>query len=135
MSQHSFPGRAPLALLAAAVLAVAPAATHAAIARRHAYLVRSEPAAHDTTSAPHAVRLWFSERVELKVTRIRLATAAGGAVRLNKPAPAGDDADAPIVATVAETLTPGAYTVRWSTAGKDGHPSKGTIDFVVKSAR
>ncbi|HVT40343.1 MAG TPA: copper resistance protein CopC [Gemmatimonadaceae bacterium] len=135
MSHHSFSARTPLAILAAAVVFVAPTAMHGAIARRHAYLVRSEPAAHDTTSAPRAVRLWFSERVELKVTRIKLAHAAGGAVPMNKPAPAGDDADAPIVATVAETLAPGAYTVKWSTAGKDGHPSKGTIDFVVKSAR
>jgi methionine-rich copper-binding protein CopC len=132
MSQHSFSGRT---LLAAAVLAVVPSAMPGAMARRHAYLVKSEPAAHDTTSAPRAVRLWFSEKVELKVTRIKLANASGDAVRMNKPAPAGDDADAPIVATVAETLAPGAYTVRWSTAGKDGHPSKGTIDFVVKSAR
>jgi methionine-rich copper-binding protein CopC len=121
--------------LAAAFLAVAPTATHGAMARRHAYLVKSQPAAHDTTSPPRAVRLWFSEKVELKVTRIKLVNATGDSVRMGKPAPAGDDADDPIVVTVAATLSPGAYKVNWSTAGKDGHPSKGTIDFVVKSAR
>jgi methionine-rich copper-binding protein CopC len=105
------------------------------MARRHAYLLKSEPAAHDTTVAPRAVRLWFSEKVELRVTRIRLLNAAGDTVRTKKPAPASDDADAPIVATIGATLVPGAYTVNWSTAGKDGHPSRGTIDFVVKSSR
>ena len=29
----------------------------------------------------------------------------------------------------------GTYTVDWTVAGKDGHPSKGSYDFVVKAGR
>jgi hypothetical protein len=105
-------------------------------ARRHVHLVRSEPAAHDTlTSAPKAITLWFSEGVELKVTTVKLADAAGKAVPLGAPALRDSGKDAPVVATVSRVLAPGRYTVAWSTASRDGHPAKGKIDFVVLGPR
>jgi methionine-rich copper-binding protein CopC len=97
--------------------------------------MKSEPAANDTVPAPAAVRLWFSEKVELKVTTVKLVSAAGGAVAVGTLSRSDAERDAPVVATITKPLGPGAYTVNWSTAANDGHPTKGTVDFVVKSAR
>ena len=102
---------------------------------RHVHLAKSDPSANDTTVAPKAVRLWFSEKVELKVTTVKLASAAGSAVALGRLSRSDTDTDAPVVATISQALVPGGYTVSWSTASKDGHAAKGTIDFVVKAAR
>jgi len=104
-------------------------------ARRHVHLVKSEPAAHDTlTTAPHAVTLWFSESIELKVTTIKL-TAADRTIPLGAPTLRDAGKDAPVVATLAKPIPPGRYAVAWSTASRDGHPAKGRIDFVVLGPR
>ena len=122
--------RTPL-VASLAVLALAASASAATF--RHTRLVKSEPAANDTlAAAPKAVKLWFSEKVELGITTVKLANAAGNDVPLAKLT--RDDAvkDAPIVAAISKPLAAGAYLVSWSTAATDGHPAKGTIPFVVK---
>ena len=102
---------------------------------RHVHLSKSDPYANDTTASPTSVRLWFSEKVELKVTTVKLASAAGSSVALGKLSRSDAETDAPVVAPISRALAPGGYTVSWSTASKDGHAAKGTIDFVVKGAR
>ncbi|MFI5311824.1 MAG: copper resistance protein CopC [Gemmatimonadales bacterium] len=122
------------ALLAACALATMAAAATAST-RRHTQLVKSQPSAHDTlTVAPKAIKLWFSEKVELKVTTVKLRNAAGSSLLLG--AAARDDAEknAPVVVPIVKPLAPGAYTIAWSAAAADGHPAKGTINFLVKGA-
>jgi len=124
--------RVLLALAATAVLAAT--ATASATAFRHTRLIKSEPADHDTLAvAPKAVRLWFSEKVELGVTTVKLASAAGAAMAVAPLARPDTSKDAPIVAAILKPLAPGAYVIDWSTAATDGHPAKGTIAFVVKA--
>jgi methionine-rich copper-binding protein CopC len=129
--------RRPLsgALLAAcAVATMASGAT--ATARRHTQLLKSEPAAHDTlAAAPKAIKFWFSEKVELKVTTVKLRDAAGNAQLLGTPARTDAEKNAPVIVPIVKTLAPGAYTIAWSTAATDGHLAKGTIAFLVKGAR
>ena len=129
--------RRPLsaALLAACAVATI-AAGAAASTRRHTQLVKSEPAAHDTLSAaPKAIKLWFSEKVELKVTTVKLRDAAGNAQLLGTPARADAEKNAPVIVSIVKPLAPGAYAIAWSTAATDGHLAKGTINFLVKGAR
>ena len=102
----------------------------------HTTLTKSEPAANDTlAAAPHMLRLWFSERVELPLTRVKLADAAGQPVPLAPLARPDTGARAPILVAITKPVSAGRYVVSWSTAADDGHPAKGTFAFVVKAAR
>jgi methionine-rich copper-binding protein CopC len=122
-------------LATAALLVGAAALGGASRAAYHATLKKSWPAAHDTlAAAPDSLKLWFSEKVEIPLTKIALVSA-GNAKALSAPAFLGEAADAPIVLAVKDKLAPGSYTVNWTVAGKDGHPSKGTYDFVVKAGK
>ena len=124
-------------LLSAGVTAFAlPPASAAVGVRRHAHLTKSEPASDDTLSkSPAAIRLWFSEPVELPVTTVRLASAAGAKIALSTLARPDTGTAAPVTAMVKAPLKAGAYVITWSTAAKDGHPATGTISFVVRAAR
>ena len=105
-----------------------------ATAWAHAHLRRSEPSAGARlASAPRQLRFWFSEAPELSLTTVTLRDAAGNAIALAVPA---RDADGPMAVRVAITgaVAPGRYTVRWRTAGADGHPSSGTFTFDVAAA-
>ncbi len=121
---------AALALAAVGTLSAA-----VAPARFHTKLVKSAPAANDTlATAPTAISLWFNEAVDLKVTTVKVA-AASGAVKTGALTRDAKLKDAPVVAAISSALAAGKYTVSWSVAGDDGHPVKGTFDFVVKGAK
>jgi putative copper export protein len=76
------------------------------------------------------IRLWFHERVQLAISRVRLVTPAGTAVLPVR----GDPADpTELVASLTTPLAPGAYTVEWQTGGRDGHPVRGHFAFVVRA--
>lgn len=106
--------------------------TPADAARRHLQLVKSAPVADGVFStAPTAIMLWFSEPVELGVTRVRLEGPDAKLVTLDPPRLETADGDPRVVARIPSALANGAYTVRWSTASKDGHVVKGTISFTL----
>jgi methionine-rich copper-binding protein CopC len=101
----------------------------------HTKLLKSAPAANDTlTAAPTAISLWFNEKVELKVTTVKLAGPAG-AVKLAAATRDDKVKDAPVVAAITTPLAAGSYTASWSVAGDDGHPVKGSFAFVVKGGK
>jgi methionine-rich copper-binding protein CopC len=116
---------------------VRPAPTgSAAPLRRHAHLVKSDPASDDTlATSPRAIRLWFSEQVELPVTTVKLGSASGAKIALAALARPDTGQDAPVTAMLKTPLKPGVYVITWSTAARDGHPANGTFNFVVKAAR
>jgi methionine-rich copper-binding protein CopC len=125
-------------LSAAGVVAFAPRSASNTDLRswRHTHLVKSYPTENDTLATPpKALRLWFSEPVELAVTSVKLANAAGTPIALDPVARPDTGKNAPVVAAVKNSLPAGDYVVSWSTAALDGHPAKGTIAFVVKSPR
>lgn len=124
--------RLTLAALGAAVALTTAASAPPAF---HASLKKAIPGKGDTVAvSPDSLKLWFSEKVEIPLTKVTLS-GGGAAHKLGAPAVGGTVADAPIVVPVAEKLAPGTYTVDWTVAGKDGHPSKGSYDFVVKAGR
>ena len=125
---------AAVCTLSAAVAPTVPA-VRVAPARFHTQLVKSAPAANDTlATAPTAILLWFNEAVDLKVTTVKVA-GASGAVKTGALTRDAKLKDAPVVAAISSALAAGKYTVSWSVAGDDGHPVKGTFDFVVKGAK
>lgn len=103
-------------------------------ARLHTKLLRSEPAADAVVAAPAAIRLWFSEPVNLSLTGLTLTGPNGQVVRTVR-ATRAEIPDAPVVIAVNQAVPPGAYTVAWRTASGDGHPVKGTFRFTVSSGR
>jgi copper transport protein len=97
----------------------------------HAHLLRSFPARGDTLRvAPRFLRLEFSEAPELSMSRLRLMDALDREIRL-LPLHAAGDSTRVLVADIAGHLAPGRYTVSWQVAGRDGHPVRGELAFVV----
>jgi methionine-rich copper-binding protein CopC len=76
---------------------------------------------------------WFSERVDLAVTTIKVANAGGAVIALSPLTRPDTAAKAPILTDVVGAVPAGTYTVSWITAGHDGHPAKGKYEFVVKA--
>jgi methionine-rich copper-binding protein CopC len=120
------------ALLGALVAATVSSPGGAAAARRHARLVKSAPAANDTLAAsPSALKLWFSEKVELSVVRAKLVGPGDATVRTGKPARIPGEGEEAFMVAVPAALAPGKYVVQWTAPAEDGHPSKGAFSFVI----
>ena len=112
------------ASLSLAALAAAPAA-------KHTHLERSEPGADSTiTVAPTAIKLWFSEPVQIRVTTARVTGANEAALDL-AAARLGTGERAPVILDIRGTVAPGRYSVAWRTMSRDGHPVRGTFAFTL----
>jgi methionine-rich copper-binding protein CopC len=103
-------------------------------ARLHTKLVRSEPAAGAVVAPPAAIRLWFSEPVNVGLTGLTLTGPDGRVVKTVR-ATRAEHPDAPVVVAVNAVLAPGAYVAAWRTASADGHPVKGSFRFSIASGR
>jgi len=111
--------------------AAATLSTRAEGLRRHAKLLKSNPAANDTlTVSPAAIRLWFSEPVTLGLSRIKLVGSRGTIVTGTATHLRGGDA-ASLEETVRAPLPVGTYTVQWIVASPDGHALRGSYTFTV----
>ncbi len=96
----------------------------------HLKLDKSDPKADSVlTASPKTMTLWFSQAVELPVTKITLADAAKKEIATKALVNAVDGA---VVAAIDTPLAAGAYTVTWRTMAKDGHVIKGDFVFSVK---
>lgn len=128
----------PAALLAAGVTAFAPASTSAATndaARFHAHLVRAEPAVNDTIAAtPKAVRLWFSEPVELGLSRVKIVRVGGDTVKTSGLRREGSASTSAALDLATPPTAPGTYVVTYHIVARDGHPTTGSYNFVLKGA-
>ncbi|MEO7966239.1 MAG: copper resistance protein CopC, partial [Gemmatimonadaceae bacterium] len=69
--------------------------------------------------------------VQPKLTRVRIATAAGKAIDLEAPRSA-DAGDTSVVAGLHAPLPNGSYTVTWATTSRDSHVIKGSYHFRVQ---
>ncbi len=111
-----------IVLAALFVLAVAPAA-HA-----HSLLLSSVPPADAVVNgATTAVTLRFNNRIEKKLSQIRLVSPRGEAQPLTVRSDGAVDAlEAPLPA-----LAAGRYRVDWRVLSTDGHVVSGTFAFSV----
>jgi methionine-rich copper-binding protein CopC len=102
----------------------------------HATLIRADPAVNAHISEyPSEIRLWFSESIEHRFSRISVhrATrdAATGELRPQERVDAGLASGAGVTRDLAvklpETLPPGLYLVQWQVFSIDSHRTTGTF--------
>jgi len=116
-------------VLVAAAFASTVAASRAAF---HTTVVKSEPRTGDSVKvAPKIIKLWFSEPPKTGTLEVKLATAAGSAVKLGpvKPDTTVKGDNPPLMVDVQGPMAPGTYRVNWNAIAPDGDASKGNFSF------
>jgi len=99
-------------------------------ASAHQRLLGSAPARDEVLhTAPRELRLAFHQATEPTFTRVALI-GPDGEVALGAPSLKPDSATVLLV-PITGALKAGAYTVRWSTASRDGHPVHGEYGFTI----
>jgi len=111
-------------------LSVALAAVPAA-ARAHAFLDRATPPVGGSVqTAPDAVQLWFSERLEPALSSVSVFDGAGKRVD-RQPLQADESDRKHLTVPVAGPLAPGTYKVVWRAVSVDTHATTGDFTFSV----
>lgn len=101
-----------------------------AAGRLHTKLTKSNPAADATLKvAPKTIELWWNEKPEVSLSTITVQGADSASVALGKLRQSSDLMG--VAADVTGALAPGAYVVKWKTAGKDGHAVRGAFNFTI----
>jgi methionine-rich copper-binding protein CopC len=109
------------------LLAAALAVFLASAASAHSLLLASVPAAETVVASPPAITLRFNNRVEKKLSQIRLVPAQGSPRVLPvRTDGAVDTLEAPL-----PPLPPGRYRVEWRVLSTDGHVVSGVFAFRV----
>ena len=113
---------------AGALLLLAPGV---ALALVHLGLLRSTPSdgAH-LAAAAREIRLTFTEAVDVAMARVRLVGPSDSTVPITTLRHPADSATV-VVARVNGPLEPGPYRIEWQVVGRDGHPVRGTVTYVV----
>jgi copper resistance protein C len=83
------------------------------------------------TTSPKAIRIQFSEAVELAFSGIELKNADGKAQPVGTPALDAKD-KAQLIVPVNGQLAPGKYVVAWHAVGDDTHKQEGSFNFEFK---
>lgn len=112
-----------LAAVAALIFTAAAAGEGAA----HAFLERASPAVGGAVSAPSEIRLWFTEPIEPRFSRMQLANAAGQRIATSPPAVV----DGNQLVLRVPRLGPGIYRVSWKIVSVDTHKTEGAFTFEV----
>ncbi len=100
----------------------------------HLRLERAEPAVDgEITAAPDAIRLYFSQEPQIKLTTVKLTDGSGAEVQVGDAMAVGGDGKV-VAAAVKGEMKPGKYTVVWRTMAKDGHVVRGEFAFSLRAA-
>ena len=106
-------------------------AASVAAAAAHMALQKTMPEADAVLSeSPGYVQVWFTQSPDPAISRLTLE-GANGAVALGDTEVQDDKS---LLATLPSRLGDGAYTVKWRTAGDDGHTQRGEFAFTVRAA-
>jgi methionine-rich copper-binding protein CopC len=115
-----------------ASLLVIPLVLVAAPAFAHSLLLEASPAANAAVdAAPAELRLRFNNRIEKRLSRIRLVDERGG----TREAVVSEDGAADRLVARVPTLAPGRYRVEWQVLSTDGHVVTGRYHFTVNATR
>jgi len=115
-------------LLAVVALECCASVLRATPASAHAVLLRAEPSPQTTVeSPPAAIRLTFSEPVEVAFGAIRVFDVDGN--RVDDGSIRRAERNRQVVLPVG--LRDGTYTVTWRVTSEDGHPVRGGFGFFV----
>ena len=116
MRHLSLIGIIPLAFV------LATSAVHA-----HALLDHAEPrVGNKVASPPHAVILWFTQKLEPAFSGVTVTNAAGQRVDVGKPRVSGNQMSVPLRAGGM-----GTYHVNWRVLSVDTHTTEGNFTFQV----
>ena len=112
-----------MAACAALLIAVAVAAVSA-----HMAVSKTMPEADAVLStSPAEIQIWYTQAPDPAISRLNLE-GSSGEIALSK---LDIGSDKSLRAAVPATLASGSYTVRWRTAGDDGHTQRGEFSFIV----
>jgi copper resistance protein C len=97
-------------------------------AAAHSLLLSSVPAANAVlTTSPTSLTLRFNNRIEKRLSRVRLVDAHG-TVATTPTTRAPDESAETLVAAV-PPLAPGPWRVEWQVFSTDGHVVNGSYQF------
>jgi hypothetical protein len=95
----------------------------------HSLLLESSPAANSVVSAPpREVALRFNNRIEKRLSKIRLVDERGHGREL----PVTTDGAADRLHAALPEVAPGRYRVEWQVLSTDGHVVTGRYAFTLK---
>ena len=110
------------------LLALALTLATAAAAPAHSLLLSSVPTANAVlTTSPPSVTLRFNNRIEKRLSRVRLVDERGTTATAPTTGAEGESAET-LVAAV-PPLAPGAWRVEWQVFSTDGHVVSGSYQF------
>ena len=102
-----------------------------AVATAHMAVQKTMPEADAVlTASPDHVQVWFTQSPDPVISRLALESANGD-VALGRTEVRDDKS---LMAMLPSRLAAGDYTVRWRTAGDDGHTQRGEFAFTVRAA-
>ena len=97
----------------------------------HLAATKSVPAADAVlVESPDHLQVWFTQDPDPAVSRLTLE-GPDGAVEVGETVVTEEKS---LRAAVARQLVQGEYTLKWRTAGDDGHVRRGSIAFRVSAA-
>ena len=121
-----------LRIVRAGLAAAAAVSLFAIAAEAHPHLKAAGPAPGSVTkTSPKAVRIQFTEDLELALSGIEIKNKAGVVQKTGTATLLPKDKKQLIV-PVEGKLAPGVYTVNWHVVGADTHPQQGHFNFEVK---
>lgn len=119
-------------IITTAALAIAAASLLWSAAGAHPRLKAAGPAPGSVvTTSPKAIRIQFSEAVELAFSGIEVKNDKGQVQPVGAPALAAKD-KAQLIVPLNGQLAPGKYTVSWHAVGDDTHKQEGSFNFELK---
>ena len=120
--------RIRLRMLAATLALVLIAAVTVAAHMAYSKSVPGKDAA--LAESPAQLRVWFTQDPEPALSQLSLESP-DGEVAIGKTTVSEERS---VVAEVPSTLGPGSYTVKWRSAGDDGHVQRGDFAFTIRAA-
>jgi methionine-rich copper-binding protein CopC len=110
------------------VLATLLTLTASVPAAAHSLLLSSNPAANAVlTTSPTSVTLRFNNRIEKRLSRVRLVDEHGAVAAA--PTTRAQDQSAETLVAAVPPLAPGAWRVEWQVFSTDGHVVNGSYQF------
>jgi methionine-rich copper-binding protein CopC len=99
-------------------------------AQAHAFLDHADPRVGSTVkAAPTEIKIWYTERLILPFSDMKLADASGQAIATsNKHL---DPSNEQLLIVSVPALKAGRYTVSWRVTAVDTHVTHGTFPFTV----
>ena len=96
-------------------------------AKAHAFLDHAEPrVGNKVASPPHAVTLWFTQKLEPAFSSVTVTNAAGQRVDVGKPRFSGNQMSVSL-----RGGGTGTYHVSWHVLSVDTHKTEGSFTFQV----